>query len=95
MLLTVCILFVQDFLQFSMSVFDKKGRIKRSLHKPGSQDRGTGVWGPEINRGRLGYIETIEVNPKYQRQGLGRWAIENLLKSDALAVCIMSSDSSL
>jgi len=85
---------VQDFLQFSMGVFNKDARIKPSLYKPESPERGTGVWGREINHGILAYIETICVSPKYQRQGLGRWAIDNLLKSEALAVCI-STDGSL
>jgi len=75
-----------------MAVFDSSGRIKPMLYQPKSPERGTGVWGPEINRGTLAYIEEIFVNPRYQRQGVGRWAIEKLLKSDVLAVCI--SDSS-
>ena len=74
-----------------MGVFNKSGRIKGSLYKPGSPERGPGVWGPEINRGTLAYIETFWVNPKYQRQGLGRWAIENLLRSDVLAVSMSNS----
>jgi len=78
---------LQDFLQFSMGVFNKSGRIKPSLYKPGSPERGTGVWGPEINNGTLAYIEEIYVNSSCRRQGLGRWAIENLLKCDLLVVC--------
>lgn len=86
---TYFFLTLQDFLQFSMGVFNKNGRIKPSLYKARSLDRGTGVWGSEINHGILAYIEKIHVNSRYQRKGLGRWAIENLLNSDALAVCLV------
>lgn len=71
-----------------MSVFNKNGRIKSSLFRHGSEERGTGVWGKEINHGILAYIEEIRVFPKYQRQGVGSWAIDNVLKCDALAVRI-------
>lgn len=85
---------IQDFLQFSTAVFNKHGRIKPSLYQPSSPERGTGVWGPEINHGTLAYIDEIRVSSRYQRQGVGRWAIENLLKSDLLAVSV-ASDSLL
>ena len=75
-----------------MAVFTNNGYIKQSLHRHDSPDRGTGVWGSEINRGTLAYIESLKINPKYERQGVGRWAIESLLRSDVLAV---SSNSSL
>jgi hypothetical protein len=68
-----------------MAVFTSNGFIKSSLRQ-GSPDRGTGVWGSEINRGTLAYIEKFKVNSKYQRQGVGRWAIESLLTNDALLV---------
>jgi hypothetical protein len=32
------------------------------------------------------WLAYIKVNPNYHRQGVGRWAIESLLKSEALAV---------
>lgn len=76
-----------------MTVFNQNGRIKPSLHQIKSE-KGTGVWGREINKGTIAYIEEMRVHPKYQRQGLGRWAIENLLKSDTLAACTSSDFSS-
>ena len=88
LVLILRILPIQDFLQFSMSVFNINGKIKPSLYQLGSPERGTGVWGKEVNRGILAYVEEIRVNSKYQRQGVGRWAIENVLNCDALAVRI-------
>jgi hypothetical protein len=85
---------MQDFLQFSMTIFDTNGRIKPPIHQIKSQ-KGTGVWGREINNGTIAYIEEIRVHPKYQRQGVGRWAIEKLLTSDTLAVCTPRDFSSL
>ena len=82
------ILPIQDFLQFAMTVFNKAGKIKPSLYQPGSLQRGTGVWGKEINHGTLAYVEEIRVNSKHQRKGVGRWAIENMLSSDSLRVRI-------
>lgn len=70
-----------------MGVFNRNGRIKPSLYKPESLERGTGVWGSEINHGILAYIEVMRVSSKYQRKGLGRWVVEKLLTCDALAVC--------
>lgn len=77
-------------------IFHGSVQQKRShqLYQPLSPGRGAGVWGTEINRGTLAFIEDIRVSSEYRRQGVGHWAIENLLKSNVLAVCI-SSDSSL
>jgi len=52
---------IQDFLQFSTAVFNKHGHIKPSLYQSPSPERGTGVWGPEINHGTLAYIDEIRV----------------------------------
>lgn len=37
---------------FSMAVFDNEGRIKPQLKK---KERGSGVFGDEINNGKIGY----------------------------------------
>ena len=80
-------------MQFSMAVFGEDGKIKPSLVNRNSQLRGTGVWGSEINRRTLAYIETFKVSSKYQRQGVGRWAIDAVLKSTELKVCLRIVDS--
>ena len=63
--------------RISHAVFNKCGRIQLSLYQSQS---------PEINRGTLAHIDEIRVSSRNQRRGVGRWAIENSLKSNLLAV---------
>lgn len=62
---------------FGFDVFDRWGNLKSELqHHP--LKRGTGVWGAELNIGRVLLIEDISVDEDYRRQGFGRKAFNEV-----------------
>ena len=57
--------------QLAFGIFDRWGNLKpQYIHH--NFKKGTGVWGKELNHGRILWIEQIDVHPDYRRQGLGR-----------------------
>ncbi|KAJ7655625.1 ankyrin repeat family protein [Mycena polygramma] len=67
--------------QFSVTLFDKHGRLRPHLIGPGYRS-GTGCWGREMNTGVLVYILDIDVNQQYRNHGVGSWALSQFLTSE-------------
>ena len=60
-----------DAANLAFDIFDRWGCLK-SAYQCHPIKKGTGVWGPELNRGRFLLIETMAVEEQYQRQGYGK-----------------------
>ncbi|KAK0499665.1 ankyrin repeat family protein [Armillaria luteobubalina] len=65
---------------FGSTLFDKFGRIKPHIITKGYRS-GTGCWGEELSEGQIIYITYIDVNEKYQRQGIGSLMLNKLFDS--------------
>jgi hypothetical protein len=78
--------------QFSVTLFDKYGKIRPHLVDPGYRS-GTGCWGREINSGELVYILDMKVNeqvsgicvlrrfncsPRLSVSGEGSWNLDTV-----------------
>ena len=60
-----------DAANLAFDVFDRWGCLK-SAYQSHPVKKGTGVWGPELNRGRFLLIEEMSVGERYQRKGYGK-----------------------
>ena len=64
----------------TFNVFDRYGRVQPK-YKDHPVQRGTGVWGDELDHGPLFLIETLHVSaPELRRKGLGRKVVSLLLE---------------
>ncbi|GAA5909655.1 uncharacterized protein JCM6883_004590 [Sporobolomyces salmoneus] len=58
-------------------LFDRHGRFKRKF-----SSEGTGVWGQEVNRPKICYLESIKIFEGANRgKGIGTWALNELWKT--------------
>jgi ribosomal protein S18 acetylase RimI-like enzyme len=67
----------EEFQEFSMVLFNKRGYFRKELYED-PKKKGTGVFGPELGRGQLLYVQYIRVQAEYRRQGIGRKLVEGL-----------------
>ncbi|KAI7764617.1 hypothetical protein LZL87_003822 [Fusarium oxysporum] len=65
-----------SYLAFGM--FSKYGRLNREFYEH-SFKKGSGVWGPELDRGDILLLETISVTRQHCRAGLGTQIVEAIL----------------
>ncbi|KAH7158323.1 hypothetical protein DER46DRAFT_509405 [Fusarium sp. MPI-SDFR-AT-0072] len=65
-----------SYLAFDM--FSKYGRLNREFYEH-SFKKGSGVWGPELDRGDILLLETISVTRQHRRAGLGTQIVEAIL----------------
>lgn len=70
----------QETQEFSVTVFDSRGRIRSDLINNPAQ-RGSGVWGAELNTGTILYIEEIVVFEEYRRRGIAKWLLKWIFTS--------------
>ena len=68
-----------DTASLSFDIFDRWGNLK-SVYQKHPVKKGSGVWGPELNRGRILLIEEISVEESQQRQGFGGKAFNEVWK---------------
>ncbi|KAI9649055.1 hypothetical protein NHQ30_001622 [Ciborinia camelliae] len=69
-----------DMVQIAVEVFDKVGRLNRKF-KEHIVQRGTGVWGDEMDDGPLCLIEQTKItDTKFRRMGLGRAMVKALIE---------------
>jgi GNAT superfamily N-acetyltransferase len=73
-----------ETLHFATSIFTAQGNIRPELLKNAVQ-KGSGVWGSELNEGSLFLIETIRVTKEHRRKGLGHWLLAQTLKIPEVA----------
>ncbi|KAK7032909.1 ankyrin repeat family protein [Favolaschia claudopus] len=63
------------------ALFDKYGEIRPWL-VDNEYHKGSGLWGRELNEGKLIIIRCVSVDPAYRKQGLGSWALQRLYSSE-------------
>ncbi|MCJ1384790.1 hypothetical protein MMC17_007908 [Xylographa soralifera] len=68
---------VQDLSDLAFTVFDRWGCLKTEI-KDHPIKKGSGVWGNEIDEGRILVIETLEVDKSFRRQGVAKKLFEDL-----------------
>lgn len=75
-----------DSATVGFGVFNRWGCLKSEfLAHP--IKKGTGVWGPELNKGRFLLIETLSIQENYQRKGYGKRLFEQVWeKAQTLAM---------
>lgn len=60
-----------DTATVGFEVFDRWGCLKAE-YQSHPVEKGTGIWGPELNHGRFLLIERMSIEEEYQRKGYGR-----------------------
>ncbi|KAI0076447.1 hypothetical protein K474DRAFT_1662972 [Panus rudis PR-1116 ss-1] len=65
---------------FSQTFFDKNG-VLRPEFTENEFHKGSGVWGRELDEGQLVFIESIDVDERYQRLGIGTAMIRRFIES--------------
>ncbi|BGP52822.1 hypothetical protein JCM8202_003903 [Rhodotorula sphaerocarpa] len=66
----------RELSDFASTLFSRKGKIKRDV-----VSRGRGVWGRELDRdSKVAYLDTIRIKKEHRSQGIGKWAINQLLR---------------
>jgi len=66
-----------DTVSCAFEIFDRWGNLKSELRNHPVK-KGTGVWGPELDCGRILLIEQMSARDEYQRQGFGRKAFDEV-----------------
>ncbi|KAJ7183103.1 hypothetical protein C8R46DRAFT_507637 [Mycena filopes] len=74
------------------ALFDKYGEIRPWLVREGGErdgtpvgneyHKGSGVWGRELDLGRLVFVFCVSVEPQYRKQGIASWALQQLYASE-------------
>lgn len=69
----------QDTHNLAFELFDRYGRLNPELYEH-DVNKGTGVWGTELDRGDLLIIETVQVDKGYRRRGIGTKLVNAILE---------------
>ncbi|KAI0330692.1 hypothetical protein GY45DRAFT_733716 [Cubamyces sp. BRFM 1775] len=75
----------QELSDFALTLFDRLGHLKSELVE-NDHLKGSGVWGRELDRGPILYVEDIQVPEKFRRNGVASFLLQNLAKSNLAAV---------
>ena len=67
-----------DTCELAFDLFDRWGCVKDDFLRHPIK-KGTGVWGKELNEGVILLFETITVDRKFRRQGIGKKLVQDLL----------------
>ncbi|KAJ6570250.1 hypothetical protein DFH09DRAFT_1154477 [Mycena vulgaris] len=70
-----------ELFTIASTLFDKYGEIRPWL-VDNEYHKGSGVWGRELNDGRLIFVFCVSVDLPYRKQGIGSWALEQLYASE-------------
>ncbi|TFK87190.1 hypothetical protein K466DRAFT_575948 [Polyporus arcularius HHB13444] len=71
----------QELCDFALALFDENGRLRPELVDHESQ-KGTGVWGRELDSGMLLYVLSVRVDIEgYRRNGVGTFLLQQLARS--------------
>ncbi|KAJ7116328.1 hypothetical protein C8R44DRAFT_627744 [Mycena epipterygia] len=69
-----------EMFTIASALFDKYGEVRPWL-VDNEYHKGSGVWGRELNEGKLIFIFCVSVDAPYRKQGIGCWALEQLYAS--------------
>ncbi|KAJ7510312.1 hypothetical protein B0H11DRAFT_1183595 [Mycena galericulata] len=70
-----------ELFTIASTLFDKYGQV-RSWLVDDEYHKGSGVWGRELNAGRLVFVFCVSVKEPYRTQGVGSWALQQLYASE-------------
>ncbi|KAJ7721720.1 hypothetical protein DFH07DRAFT_760315 [Mycena maculata] len=70
-----------ELFTIASTLFDKYGEIRPWLVDD-EYHKGSGVWGRELNEGRLVFVISVSVKALYRKQGVGSWALQQLYASE-------------
>ncbi|KAJ7914865.1 hypothetical protein B0H13DRAFT_2001419 [Mycena leptocephala] len=70
-----------ELFTIASTLFDKYGEVRLWL-LDNEYHKGSGVWGRELNEGRLIFVFCVSVDPPYRRQGVASWALQQLYASE-------------
>lgn len=68
-----------EMLEFATTLFTRRAKLQSKWIV--SEDRGTGVWGHELDHGSILYINNIFVGADYRGRGVGTWLLQQILAS--------------
>ncbi|KAK6358054.1 hypothetical protein TWF730_007408 [Orbilia blumenaviensis] len=69
---------VAEFRRMAYFLFNRYGRFKEHF-KSHPVQRGSGVWGDELDNGDIFFIECVHVVPAWRRKGFGNMIIDELI----------------
>ena len=72
----------EDMASIAFDIFDRYGYLKKEFIEHCVR-KGSGVWGEEMDHGRLLLLETISVDAEWRRRGLGMAMAKALIKKAA------------
>ncbi|KAH9896748.1 hypothetical protein C8Q73DRAFT_686866 [Cubamyces lactineus] len=70
----------QELSDFALTLFDRLGHLKSEFVEH-DYLKGSGVWGRELDRGPILYVEDIQVPDKFRRNGVASFLLRNLAQS--------------
>ena len=76
----------EEFREFSTKLWNPRGLFLHKLYND-AKLKGTGVFGPELGQGRLLYVESVTVEAKYRRRGIGTNLLRQLHSIASKKVC--------
>lgn len=68
----------QELHEFSVTLFDNEGRLKPDLMSHPIR-KGSGMWGNELNKGALIFVESVAVESAHRRKGLANFMVDQTL----------------
>ncbi|KAJ6460373.1 hypothetical protein C8R47DRAFT_933520, partial [Mycena vitilis] len=71
----------EELFTISTAIFDKYGELRASF-MDNEYHKGSGVWGRELDTGRLVFVLAVSVDPPYWKQGIASWALQRLYDSE-------------
>lgn len=70
----------------SEQLFDRWARLRSEwIRSP--EKKGTGVWGHELDRGSILFIDEMRVDQEYRARGIGSWLLQQILTSRYATSC--------
>lgn len=73
---------------FAATLFDGRGRIKSSVAREGEE-----VWGRELDAdATVAYLQEFRVDKDLRSQGIGRWALGEILKHTDVYIDVSFGD---
>ncbi|KAI1798318.1 hypothetical protein LXA43DRAFT_1088432 [Ganoderma leucocontextum] len=71
----------QELSEFATTLFDRLGHLKPEFIEHEYQ-KGSGVWGRELDDGFLLYVLSVNVHQNYRRKGVGSFLLQRLAHSE-------------
>jgi hypothetical protein len=70
----------EDTMELALTLFDRYGNLKNEIIDHPVR-KGSGVWKEELNNGNMVLIESVRVDQKWRRKGIGKQLVLKLLEN--------------